>query len=361
MKKFFKVLLFAILILILKGCDRNKLLTIEELPYTRVWDFQDGLALARIPGNVQGVNSLYGFVNEEGVWVIPPQFSRVNQHRLSAMPTVPAFHEGLAAVAVYNIFSRQHMYGFINTDGEWVIEPQFYDAHNFRDGAAVVFYIQDFSVLEVFTYTITGEIDISSIEAGYVVIDRDGNFIVEPGRYAAIFPFIEDGTALVTSPIFAEEMTMGIINTRGEELVPLSRGYRYIMPFYSRDYASVQSQEEKWGAINRDFELVVPFISDSALSFFEGLSMASVDGLFGYVDTHGQWVIEPQFDSARSFSEGLAAVKVGDLWTYVNRTGEMIMPPQITDNNPPRFENGLATVTINRRTVTINTSGEIVN
>ena len=45
--------------------------------------------------------------------------------------------------------------------------------------------------------------------------------------------------------------------------------------------------------------------------------MARADGLYGYVDIDGQWVIAPRFESAQPFSEGLAAVCQGGLWGYI--------------------------------------------
>jgi len=33
-------------------------------------------------------------------------------------------------------------------------------------------------------------------------------------------------------------------------------------------------------------------------------------GVWGYIDTTGNWAIEPQFDYAGDFSEGLTAVEV---------------------------------------------------
>ncbi len=46
----------------------------------------------------------------------------------------------------------------------------------------------------------------------------------------------------------------------------------------------------------------------------------------------GTFAINPQFDSALSFSEGLAAVRIGDSetgkWGYIDTTGRMMIDPQ---------------------------------
>ena len=52
--------------------------------------------------------------------------------------------------------------------------------------------------------------------------------------------------------------------------------------------------------------------------FSEGLAAARKNGLYGYIDTAGQWVIAPQFQEAEPFSEGTAAVCVRNNWGFVS-------------------------------------------
>ena len=66
------------------------------------------------------------------------------------------------------------------------------------------------------------------------------------------------------------------------------------------------------------------------------------DSLWGFIDTHGNWVIKPQFQGAMRFEEGLAPIKLGDLWGYVDQNGTAVIPPQYTEAH--YFNNGLARV-----------------
>jgi len=52
------------------------------------------------------------------------------------------------------------------------------------------------------------------------------------------------------------------------------------------------------------------------------------DGKWGYIDTTGKVVIQPQFVKARFFREGLAAVMVGIKWGYIDTTGKIVIQPQ---------------------------------
>lgn len=84
---------------------------------TKIWPFPDGetLTYAR-------KNDRMGFVNQQGDWVIEPQYDKAR-----------AFRNGLAPVYVGK------NWGYINAKGEMVIKPQYPDAEIFsRDGLAPV-------------------------------------------------------------------------------------------------------------------------------------------------------------------------------------------------------------------------------
>ena len=77
-----------------------------------------------------GDNNLWGFVDEEGKWVIKPKFRDAED-----------FSEGFAAVKL------DGKWGYIKSDGKWLVEPRFYDAGPFEYGIAAVedddFYVID--------------------------------------------------------------------------------------------------------------------------------------------------------------------------------------------------------------------------
>lgn len=53
---------------------------------------------------------------------------------------------------------------------------------------------------------------------------------------------------------------------------------------------------------------------------------------YGYINTEGKYVINPQFDDASSFSDdGYAVVLVGEKYEIIDSTGKMVINP-IFDN-----------------------------
>ena len=67
------------------------------------------------------------------------------------------------------------------------------------------------------------------------------------------------------------------------------------------------------------------------------------DGLWGYVNESGRFVIEPTYLMAMDFTEGgIAAVVDKEGWVYINQRGEHLIRPFIYDNGPDYFHEGLA-------------------
>lgn len=82
--------------------------------------------------------------------------------------------------------------------------------------------------------------------------------------------------------------------------------------------------------------------SEKILPGNEGYYGALVDGNFGFINTSGEWMIEPQFEEVRKFQDGLAAYKMNGLWGFVDRMGTKITAAQFEQVSD--FRRGIATV-----------------
>lgn len=63
---------------------------------------------------------------------------------------------------------------------------------------------------------------------------------------------------------------------------------------------------------------------EDASYFSEGLAAVCKDGKWGYINTSGEYVIEPQYDAARDFSCGVAIVDIGDDWFIIDVQGNVL-------------------------------------
>lgn len=96
-------------------------------------------------------------------------------------------------------------------------------------------------------------------------------------------------------------------------------GLDYVSPFHE-ELAAVK-KGDAWGFINTDGELVIDFRNDIVVQSDNGVNYPMFNSgrclisevkegitYFGYIDTKGQEVLEPQFLNATAFNNGLAVV-----------------------------------------------------
>ena len=110
------------------------------------------------------------------------------------------------------------------------------------------------------------------------------------------------------------------------------------------------------------FTLVIVLVT--FLSFAQvSLAPFFLDGKWGFVNSSGEIVIEPQYRKAYSFSEeGLAVVlSIEGEWKYINKNNEPLnVEIQGVGADRKGFNDGLAVIIFGRKKGVINTKGEIV-
>lgn len=161
---------------------------------------------------------------------------------------------------------------------------------------------------------------------------------------------------------------------------------------FDGDYARVKNFE-RWGIIDRSGKEVIPADYDEIGNYMNGSAYAkkgtqfgvvvqgefkgleavdkiwdfSTDGLayarknkkLGFIDTKGNWVVEPQFDKARSFVNGLAPVYNGSKWGYIDTKGDLVVEYQFEDAEVFSTD-GLAPVKVGKNWGFIDKSGKLV-
>ena len=121
-------------------------------PYQSAYPFSDGYAAVTLRENG---NVLFGFINTNGDFVL--EFSREDTMRPAGLHSAGLFPVRNAAVQ-----SDQCQIGWMNLDGEWVIDPQFCAVGRFSEGLAAA----------SIEYGINGYI------FGY--INPEGEWVIEP-------------------------------------------------------------------------------------------------------------------------------------------------------------------------------------
>jgi len=194
-------------------------------------------------------------------------------------------------------------WGYTDPAGSFLIPPQFDCADPFSEGLAVV-----------------------ELKKRFGYISPDGQFLVQP-KYFGAGPF-KEGFAWVLAR---------------KPWTPLGKG-EYGVALWAKFTYIDRSGREIRG----------PFSAEHVSNFSEGLAavrpgktLGGCDKV-GYLNTKGEWSIQPQFDEAHDFSEGLAAVNqgakchMGGKWGYVDKGGKLSVPFQYQFAG--RFKNGHACV-----------------
>ena len=264
-------------------------------------------------------------------------------------------------------------WGYINSKGETVIEPQWIYANAFRGDYATV------NAADVI------DPDVTTYKDG--IIDRTGKYVVEPkytmdeGYDGSFYGGKDTGIVWVWS----EDNTMGFFDipsgffsgtvydgdlmhywvgdgrlipackdglfgyvdrTTGE--VVISYRYEYEPDAFEGGLGCVPMDDdgEYFVLVNEKGE---PYSIPDGLSLedrtpSDGLLcvMDETTGDCGFADTAGNVVIKPQFDDIKNFSEGYAAAQVNGLWGHIDKTGSWVCEPKYDALDGYEFHNGLA-------------------
>ena len=278
--------------------------------YEELGSFSEGrLAVKR--------NGLWGFVNEDGLEVIPCRFREVAN-----------FSEGLAAVKI-----GRH-WGFIDKQGDVLVAIKYTRVGNFKGGLAwiatpkgVGFMNREgkFTILPQYerAYDFEGEVARVVYKGAYGLINRAGKFVLKP-HYNNIDPFNEHGLAIVS--IGKKWLRYGVINQVGERIS--TQYYAEIQP-YSEGLAVVKSRD-RYGYIDVTGRLVIPCEYSKASAFYEGRAAAQRDGACGYIGKTGHEIVPFQFSKCLDYQDGKAVVYRGIRRAgLVDLQGNLVLEPSV--------------------------------
>ncbi len=215
---------------------------------------------------------------------------------------------------------------FVDTDGQFLINPYLNDARDFSEGVARV----------------------KTTGSRWGFLDRDGEIVVEPAFDD--LGDLQDGRAH-----FKRDGKYGFVDRAGT--VAIEPVYDEVRSF-SGGRAAVR-QGQRWFYVDPDNRRVVDgqtFIS--AGDYRDGLAPVRTENQWEYVDERGGRAIAPGFDTARAFKGGRAAVEVDGSWTFVRADGSLLRAPEFDEVED--FAGGLAAVTVDGKRGYINEDGATV-
>ena len=115
-------------------------------------------------------------------------------------------------------------------------------------------------------------------------------------------PWNDRGTQLVQDA--SRDYLWGVIDRQGNYVVePI---YDWVNSFH--EGLAITVKNGKYGFVNEYGEVVIDFLFSNVHDFSNGLAAVAVEGKFGHINKEGKWVIQPKYDAAFNFNEDGYAV-----------------------------------------------------
>lgn len=273
---------------------------------------------------------LYNLYNADGSQATLSRF----KDEFPDYPGMDRLNQDLALAGIVLLpMQKAEKWGYIDTTGKVIIEPQFDFADAFSDGIAAV--------------ELNGK-------TGY--INKSGQKVIE-AQY-------EEGTSFDGNYAIAKQgEKYGIIGRLGNVVLPfdyddISAINELVVngkPIYVATYTKGPAQ----GFI--DITNTVQFAEqyDAVGDFYQNLATIKKGDRYGYLAPDGRVAIEPTYEWADNFMDnGLARVKKNGLLGLINRNGQEVAPCKYS--TLAEFKYGLALVSATGAYGFINTKGEEV-
>lgn len=236
---------------------------IFPLEYDYVLDFSGGAAIAY----KDGANWL---LRSDGA-----------AKKLTGFSEVTARGDGLMAA----VKEEGGLYGYIDDDLKYVIQPKYRHATQFSGGVAAV-----------------------ANDDGWIMIDKTGKELTRLPQYSIVEP-LSDGLYRV----MREDIDVFLDKNFKEVLVS---EYEYAATF--SEGMSCISKGGKLGFMDKSGKKVIDFVYDNAYNFSQGLAPVSKNGYWGYINKQGKVVIDFIYEDATTFEGGAALVMENGMWKIIS-------------------------------------------
>ncbi len=116
--------------------------------------------------------------------------------------------------------------------------------------------------------------------------------------------------------------------------------FKYDQTFFFEDGIAPVELNDKWGAINKEGNIVIPIqyqdykfnnedFSDFTESFYfirDDLIGVKLNGKWGFIDKTGATIISFKYDDIKQFKSGMAAAKLNGKWGFIDKNDNIVVP-----------------------------------
>lgn len=264
----------------------------------------------------------------------------------SGMEEAQSFLGGYARI------KEDGLYGYITASGKYLLAPAYTAATTMMGSNAAVFENDEWHMINSTGYTVartnTAVETMGFLSGGKICVSVDGKYGYMTSAMVVPETLPYDYASAFRNGVAAVKIgdKWALINTNEEKITDFIFE-DILLDEFDACYAGgaiFVKKDGKYYMVNGEGKKISEQGFDDAQPF-AGKEPAAVcvNGKWGFVDTAGNFVIEPQYEAAKSFSLNLGAVCMDGLWGYVNTSGEVRIPCQFTDCMP-FAANGIAAV-----------------
>ena len=287
MKKLYGLFVFFVLITLLTACN----ITNEKAVSAELEEMIENTSL--YPAYVyQGNHRRWGYIDSMGKFVIEPQFNLASDFN------------GYSVA----IIEKDGKYGVINSNGEYILNP-------------------------IYQYILSSDNEvIVALREGdgvYVIFDLRGNVLGEVKGYVDRF---SEGLALFSDTKGWENLKYGYIDTKGQVVIEpkfLSgtsfKGGKAVAKVGEKEFVVIDSNGN---VINTLYESLHGEIREDIVIYRDDSNFKS-----GYMTIEGTKLTDTVFSEARPFRKAYAEVMIEDgngneLWGLINKKGNFVVVPE---------------------------------
>lgn len=135
----------------------------------------------------------------------------------------------------------------------------------------------------------------AKIDSKLCAIDKFGNIKFSSDKYKIIYGFKDINENVYVAIAVNENNEEALIDQNGEIIIPYEAGYKTNGFMYTRQNTILMQKDNKFGVIDSDNNVIIPFIYDWIYYESKGkFSGANIGDKWGYIDCNGQpLTIEP--------------------------------------------------------------------
>ncbi|WP_416197184.1 MAG: WG containing repeat-containing protein [Sporanaerobacter sp.] len=245
----------------------------------------------------------------------------------------------------YKKDQNKKLWGYIDANGDFKIEPKFQFAENFdENGLAKVYNEGKMGLInencEIVVPPIYDAISnlnedvMSAVQDNkYFILDKSGNILFSSSDY--LFLGISSEGYISAAKKVDDDVKMGYIDKNGKELIKPQFNIAYD---FKNGRALVKNADDKYALIDNTGKIIKELNYENVSPADDNKTFIFTDenNLYGYLDENGDVFIKPKFTNAYHYEDKMAIVSIEDTsknigkWGVIDKKGEYLIKPKYT-------------------------------